>query len=363
MRFWKKIGVGAALMLAPLAGHGAAAQGFDASRVSEGDHVIRDFAFGSGERLGAVRMHYRTIGKPHRDARGRIDNAVMILHGTGGSGAQFLQPQFADELFGPGQPLDSARYYIILPDNLGHGRSSKPSDGMRMAFPRYDYADMIEAQRRLLTEGLEVDRLRLLFGTSMGCMHIFMWGETHPDFARALMPMACQPVAIAGRNRMWRKASMDGIRADPAWQGGNYTAQPLLGLRTASSLAIIAGAPPWFLQTHYPTRDAADAYWQERLDKDLASRDANDFLYQIDSSRNYDPSRDLEKITAPMTWINSADDFINPPELGLAEAAVPRLRSARYILIPASPETRGHSTHTWAVFWKSELIDLLRRTE
>lgn len=336
---------------------------FDSKRAQEGDHVIRDFRFGTGEVMARLRMHYRTIGQPRRDTRGRITNAVMILHGTGGSGTQFLQPQFAAMLYGPGQPLDAGRYFIILPDNIGHGGSSKPSDGQRMAFPRYDYDDMVEAQRRLLVDGLKVDRLRLMFGTSMGCMHIFVWGQKHPNFARALMPMACQAVPIAGRNRMWRHASMEAIRADPAWRGGNYDAQPLLGLRTASSLSVIAGTPPWWAQATYPTRDAADAYWRERFDRDIGSRDANDFLYQLDSSRNYDPSAGLERIAAPMTWINSADDFINPPELGLAEASAKRLKTTRYLLIPSSPETRGHGTHSWARFWQQELVDLLARTE
>lgn len=362
MRFINKWMIGAALACSALAPAVAPAQGFDAAQAKEGDHVIRDFTFKSGERLPELRMHYRTLGTPHRDAKGQVDNAVMILHGTGGSGAQFLQPQFADELYGPGQPLDITRYFIILPDNIGHGGSSKPSDGMRMSFPSYDYDDMVEAQRRLLTEGLKINGLRLIFGTSMGCMHIFNWGEKHPDFAKALMPMACQANAIAGRNRVWRKAAMDGIKADPAWNGGNYTKQPQLGLRTASSLSVVAGAAPWFLQDRYPTRDGADGYWAERFERDVSARDANDFLYQLDSSRNYDPSADLEKITAPMTWINSADDFINPPELGLAEASAKRLKTTRYILIPSSPDTRGHSTHTWAKFWKDELIALLDRS-
>ncbi|WP_380878962.1 homoserine O-acetyltransferase [Sphingomonas sp. DBB INV C78] len=350
------------LILALLSFAPARAQTFDEAQVRQGDHIIRDFRFRSGENLPELKMHYRTIGSPHRDAKGRIDNAIMILHGTGGSGAQFLQPQFAEELFGPGQPLDVTRYFIILPDNIGHGASSKPSDGLRMRFPHYDYDDMVEAQRRLLTEGLKVDRLRLIFGTSMGCMHIFVWGEQHPGFARALMPMACQAAAIAGRNRLWRKAAMDGIRDDPAWKDGNYDTQPLLGLRTASSISVIVGSAPWYLQVHYPTRDAADVYWKERFERDIANRDANDFLYQIDSSRNYDPLAELEKIKAPMTWVNSADDFVNPPEMGMAETAAKRISNARYVLIPASPDTRGHGTHSWAKFWKEELVSLLERS-
>lgn len=364
--------LGTALAAAPVAGQqgtqpvasGAPPRApFDDEVVRQGDYVINDFRFASGEVLPQLRMHYRTIGKPHRDAQGRVDNAVMILHGTGGSGAQFLQPHFANELYGPGQPLDANRYFIILPDNIGHGGSSKPSDGMRMSFPRYDYDDMVEAQRRMLVDGLKVDRLRLIFGTSMGCMHIFVWGQKHPDFAQAMMPMACQAVAIAGRNRLWRKGAMEGIRADPAWRGGDYTDQPLMGLRVASSLSVIAGTPPWWAQANYPTRDAADAYWRERFDRDIGARDANDFLYQLDSSRNYDPSAGLERITTPMTWINSADDFINPPELGLAEESMKRLKTTRYVLIPSSADTRGHSTHTWARFWTKELVDVLARSE
>ncbi|BAK66497.1 putative hydrolase [Sphingobium sp. SYK-6] len=351
------------LFLAPLPATAQAdPRPFDASVIKEGDHVVRSFRFESGETLPELRMHYRTIGQPRRNAAGEIENAVMILHGTGGSGAQFLVPRFADHLYGPGQPLDASRYFIILPDNIGHGRSAKPSDGLKMRFPAYTYNDMVEAQRRLLVDGLKINRLRLIFGTSMGCMHIFLWGEQHPDFAQALMPMACQAVPIAGRNRMWRKLAMDAIRADPAWKNGNYETQPLMGLRAASSLSVVAGTPPWWAQVNYPTREAAEAYLAERFEADLASRDANDFLYQFDSSRFYDPSPDLEKIRAPMTWINSADDFINPPELGLAEAVLPRLPTTRYVLIPPSPETRGHSTHTYALFWKDELQALLDRS-
>ncbi len=333
------------------------------ARLSEGDAVLRDFRFGSGERLAEVRMHYATLGTPRRDARGAIANAVMILHGTGGSGRQFLQPQFAQELFGPGQPLDTARYYVILPDNLGHGRSSKPSDGLRMRFPKYDYDDMVEAQRRMLVEGLGVTRLRLLMGTSMGCMHGFVWAEAHPDFARALMPMACLPVEIAGHNRMWRRAAIEGIRSDPAWANGDYTAQPVQGLRTAASLLQVAGFAPLYLQKAYPDREAADAYIVERIAKDIPTRDANDLLYQLDASRNYDPWPKLERIRAPMTWVNSSDDFINPPDYGIAEDSARRMKTGRYVLIRATSDTRGHSTHTWAKFWRQELIDLLQRTE
>jgi homoserine O-acetyltransferase/O-succinyltransferase len=341
----------------------AAAQTDYAARLKEGDAVLRDFRFRSGERLAELRIHYATLGTPRRDSKGAVTNAVMVLHGTGGSGRQFLQPQFAGELFGPGQPLDLDRYYVILPDGIGHGKSSKPSDGMRMRFPKYDYDDMVEAQRRMLVEGLGVGRLRLLMGTSMGCMHIFVWAEAHPDFARALMPTACLPTEIAGHNRMWRKLVVEGIRADPAWAGGNYASQPLQGLRTAVSILQIAGFAPLYLQKAYPKRAAADSYILDRVAKDLPTRDANDLIYQVEASRTYDPWPKLERIRAPMTWVNSADDFINPAEYGIAEDAARRLKTGRYILIRATSETRGHGTHTWAKFWRQELIDLLAKTE
>lgn len=328
----------------------------------EGDITIRDFKFRSGEIMPAVRLHYSTLGTPRRNAKGEIDNAVMVLHGTGGSGKQFLQPQFADELYGPGQPLDIKRYYIILPDNVGHGASSKPSDGLRMKFPQYDYDDMVDLQHRMLTEGLGIKKLRLIMGTSMGCMHGFIWGETYPDFAEALMPMACQPVQIAGQNRMWRQLMIDAIKADPAWMDGEYKSQPVQGVRTASSISFVAGGAPLNLQKNYPTRDSATAFVRQRIAADMASRDANDMLYQFESSRTYDPWPNLEKITAPTTWINSADDFINPRGLPYPAEAVKRMPNARFRLIPETDETRGHGTHTWAVNWKADLIDLLARS-
>jgi len=340
----------------------AAAQTDWAARLAEGEVVLGDFRFRSGATMPALRIHYATLGTPRRNAAGEIDNAVMILHGTGGSGRQFLAPQFADELYGPGQPLDLARFYVILPDNIGHGRSSKPSEGLRMRFPAYDYEDMVEAQR-LMLERLGVRRLRLLIGTSMGCMHGFVWAERHPDFARAMMPLACLPVEIAGHNRMWRHMAVQGIRGDPAWRGGDYEAQPVQGLRTAVSILQIAGMNPLQLQIAYPTRAAAEAYVSERVERDIASRDANDLIYQLESSRTYNPLPNLERIRVPATWVNSADDFINPGQYGIAEAAARRMPGVRYVLIPASAETRGHGTHTWARFWKQELIDLLARTE
>lgn len=340
----------------------AAAQTDWAAQLTEGDAVFRDFRFRSGETLAELRMHYATLGTPRRDAAGNVTNAVMVLHGTGGSGRQFLAPQFADELYGPGQPLDITRFYVILPDNIGHGGSSKPSNGLHDAFPDYDYDDMVEAQRLLLTE-LGVRQLRLVMGTSMGCMHIFVWATAHPDFARAAMPMACLPTEIAGHNRMWRHMAVQAVRADPAFAGGDYAEQPVLGLRTAVSILQMAGMNPLQLQTAYPDQARAEAYIDERVARDLPGRDANDLIHQLEASRSYNPLPHLERVRVPMTWVNSADDYINPPDYGIAEPAAARMAATRYVLIPASPDTRGHGTHTWARFWRDELVDLLARTE
>jgi homoserine O-acetyltransferase/O-succinyltransferase len=329
--------------------------------VTEGDYVAHNFKFKSGEDLAELRLHYRTLGKPERDAQGRIKNAVLILHGTGGSGQQFLAPQFAGELYGPGQLLDISKYFIILSDGIGHGKSSKPSDGMHAHFPAYDYDDMVAAQHLLVTEALDVQHLRLILGTSMGCMHSFVWGETYPDFMDALMPLACQPVQIAGRNRVWRKMLMDAIRNDPAWNGGDYNEEPKEGLLAAQDLLTIAGSAPLLMQKTLSTRDAADKY-AEDAEKRAGTLDANDLLYQVNASRNYDPSSQLEKITAPVMWINSADDFINPPELGIAEKESKRLKNGTFVLIPISEQTHGHGTHTWAVVWQSYLKQLLDKS-
>jgi homoserine O-acetyltransferase len=331
--------------------------------VQEGDTIIRDFRFGTGETLPEVRIHYGTLGAPRRDAAGHVVNAVLLLHGTGGTGEQFLRPQFADVLFRPGGTLDPAKYFIIMVDDVGHGKSSKPSDGLHARFPKYDYDDMVELERRMLVEGLHVDHLRLILGTSMGCMHAFVWGEAHPDFMDALAPFACLPTQIAGRNRMWRKMVMDAITADPDWMGGEYKTEPQAALRTASDLFRIAGSTPLPWQIAYPTRDAADADVEAYTKTTLANADANNLLYQLDSSRNYDPSPGLEKIKAPVLWINSADDFINPPELGIAEKMVGRIPHGRFVLIPISEKTHGHGSHTWAVLWEDKLIELLKQTE
>ena len=327
--------------------------------VREADFVVRDFRFASGEALPEVRLHYRTLGAPQRDAAGVVRNAVLLLHGTGGTGAQFLAPQFAGEMFGPGQPVDVAKHYVILPDAVGHGGSSKPSDGLRQRFPKYGYADMVSLQHRLLTDGLGVTHLRLLLGTSMGCMHGWMWGYTHPTFMDALVPLACAPTAVVGRNRVWRKALLDSIRDDPAFAGGEYKEPPVTGLRSAERLLVLMGAAPIQWQKDSPTREAADAFLEAQVARRLPGAEANDMLYQFDASRDYDPSSHLEAVVAPVLAINSADDLINPPELGLMEALVPRVARCRYVLIPASERTRGHGTHTWAALWKQELVAFL----
>ena len=329
----------------------------------EGDFIIHDFHFRSGESLPELKIHYTTFGTPRRDAAGHVLNAVMVLHGTGGQGHNFIRPEFSQVLFVPGGVLDAARYFIVLPDGIGHGKSSKPSDGLHARFPHYDYDDMVEAQYQLLTKGLGVDHARLIMGTSMGCMHSFVWGETHPDFMDALMPLACAPMQIAGRNRIWRKMVIDGITSDPAWMGGEYRTQPQMGLRVAADFLVIAGSAPLYMQKAEPTRDAADAYAKRVIDGYIADLDANDMLYAVSASRNYDPSADLEKIKAPVMWINSADDFINPPELDVGTRFTGRLKHGRFVLIPISDQTRGHGTHTVAAVWQSYLAELLKESE
>jgi homoserine O-acetyltransferase len=354
--------LGAALVMVICATMPCAAQQPPSAAATEGDFVIHNFQFHSGESLPELRLHYTTLGKPAKDAAGHTTNAVLILHGTGGTGQQFFAPQFANVLFGPGQLLDASRYFIVLPDGIGHGKSSKPSDGMHAHFPQYDYDDMVAAHYRLLTEGLGVNHARLVMGTSMGCMHSFVWGETYPDFMDALMPLACVPVQIAGRNRIWRKMVMDAIREDPEWKGGDYKEEPKQALRTALDFLLIAGAAPIPMQKALPSRDAADKYLDDYFHARFNALDANDLLYQVNASRNYDPSRQLGKIKAPVMYINSGDDFINPSELGIAEREVKNIKNAKFVLIPASENTHGHGTHTWAELWKQYLAELLEKS-
>ena len=330
---------------------------------TESDYISHNFRFQSGETLPELRLHYTTFGKPEKDASGKVTNAVLILHGTGGTGHQFLAPQFADVLFGSGQLLDATRYFIVLPDNIGHGKSSKPSDGLHAHFPQYDYDDMVAAQHELLEKGLGVNHLRLVMGTSMGCMHSWVWGETYPGFMDALMPLACLPVQIAGRNRLWRKMVIDGIRQDPEWKNGDYTTEPRAALQISADFLLIAGSAPMPMQKNLPTRDAADKYLDDSMKRITATLDANDMLYAVNSSRNYDPSSNLEKIQVPVMFVNSADDFINPPELGIAEREIKRVKHGKFVLIPASEQTHGHGTHTWAAIWQEYLKDLLDETK
>jgi homoserine O-acetyltransferase/O-succinyltransferase len=328
----------------------------------EGDYVVHDFHFLSGEMLPEVRLHYYTLGKPVKDTAGRTTNAVLILHGTGGSGGNFLQAIFAGELFGPGQLLDASKYFLILPDNVGHGKSSKPSDGLHAHFPRYEYADMVALQHELVEKGLGVNHLRLILGTSMGCMHSWVWGETYTDFMDALMPLACLPVQIAGRNRIWRKMVIDGVHQDPEWKNGDYTVEPRAALEIAADFLIIAGSAPLHMQEDFPTRDAADKHLAATMARITGSLDANDFLYAVDSSRNYDPSGKLETIQAHVMYINSADDFINPPEMGIAEREIKRVRHVKFVLLPVSEQTYGHGTHTHAAVWQGYLQELLAKS-
>ncbi len=330
--------------------------------VSEADFVANDFGFGDGGVLPALKQHYRTLGTPIRNPAGQIINAVMIGHGTGGSGAQFLVPQFT-RLFDKGAPLDVTRYFIILPDAIGHGGSSKPSDGLKMAFPAYDYADMVRAQGMLLDQ-LGVKKLRLLMGTSMGCMMAFQFGIDQPDRAQAVMPLACNVIELAGRNRVWRAMAINAIKSDPDWAGGNYSKPPLNGLRVGAALQIMASSAPVRMQADAPTRAAADALAQRAMAAALAgSADANDRIYQLDASRNYKPLARLSRIKVPITWVNSADDFINPPGIGSPVMWTRSMPKGRFVLIPETAETRGHSTHTWSMFWDGELKALLARSQ
>jgi homoserine O-acetyltransferase len=331
--------------------------------VKDNLYVAHNFHFGSGETLPELKLRYLTLGSPHRNTAGRVDNAVLLLHGTGGNRRTLLVPQFSDVLFGPGQPLDITRYFLIFPDDVGQGDSSKPSDGLRMKFPRYDYDDMVRSQHQMLLEGLGVDHLRLILGTSMGCMQSFVWGETYPGFADALMPLACLPTAIAGRNRMMRYMAIENIKNDPAWQNGNYATEPVLGLRAANEMLLIMGSAPLVMQKAAPTREAAEEHVDKYLARTTASTDANNLIYYVDASRNYDPSAQLGHITVPVMYINSADDFINPPELGIAEKLAKQMPHAKFVLIPISDATRGHGTHTQAAIWKDYLVELLRESE
>ena len=330
--------------------------------VTEGDFQIRDFKFDSGELLSTLNLHYRTLGQPARNANGQVTNAVLIMHGTGGTGAGFLGDNFGGVLFGPGQLLDAATHFIILPDAIGHGKSTKPSDGIHAKFPRYGYGDLVTAQYRLLTEGLKVDHLRLVMGTSMGGMHTWMWATRYPGFMDAAMPLASVPVQIAGRNRFFRRMVSDSIRKDPEWRNGEYEKQPY-GLTAAVYTLIFMTSVPLQWQKIAPTREAADKFFDQTFASRLAANDANDMLYQFEASRDYDPEPDLEKIQCPLLAVNSADDQVNPPELGILEDRIKRVKKGRAVIIPLSDQTRGHSTHSFPAIWGGELARLLKESE
>jgi homoserine O-acetyltransferase len=374
MRHDSRCSLGA--ILAPLAlslaswGASAEAPGSSAAPVPigslrplEGDYVIPDYHFASGEALPELRLHYSILGKPRRDEHGRVVNAVLILHATGGSGHGFMVDRFAGVLFGKGQLLDANRYYLIMPDAIGHGGSSKPSDGLHARFPQYDYDDMVQAQYALLTQGLKVDHLRLVVGASMGCMHTFLWLERYPAFADAAMPLACLPVPIAGRNRLWRDLVTDSIRTDPQYLQGEYRTEPMQGLRAAAGYLMLGWSGPIQMQLALPTREAADEFIRVYMERQLSELDANDLVYQFAASRDYDPSGALDRIQTPIMWVNSADDFVDPPELGIAEREVRKIKNARFVLLPASAETHGHGTPTWAAAWQQYLGELLTSTE
>jgi len=332
---------------------------------TEGDFTIRDFKFQSGETLPELRIHYRTLGKPEKDAQGKTTNAVLIMHGTTGSGAQFIRPEFAGELFGKDQPLEATKFFIVLPDGIGHGKSSKPSDGMHAKFPHYGYLDMVEAQYRLLTEGLGVNHARLVMGTSMGGMHTWLWGELHPDFMDALMPLASLPTQISGRNRAWRRMVIDAIRNDPAWDGGEYPAgagQPP-SLRTAAEMLWFMSSNPVLRQKDAPSLAKTDEVLDKFVEQIVKTDDANDVLYALEASHDYDPGPNLAKIQAQLLPINSADDLINPPELGILEREIKRVPHGRAVVISMSDKTRGHGSHTIANLWKDQLLELLKETE
>ena len=344
-----------------LAGFLASSRAADYPTPNESDFVLPDFHFTSGETLPELRIHYRALGKASKGADGLTTNAVLIMHGTTGSGAQFIRPEFAGELFGPGQPLDAAKFFIVLPDDIGHGKSSKPSDGMHAKFPRYGYRDMVEAERRLLAGGLGVTHARLVMGTSMGGMHTWVWGELHPEFMDALMPLASLPTQISGRNRAWRRIVIDAIRNDPAWAEGDYKTQPS-GLRTAAEMLWFMSSNPILRQTEAPSLTKTDEVLDKFVNEYVKTADANDVLYAVEASHDYDPGPDLEKIQAPLLAINSADDLINPPELGILEREIKRVPKGRAVIVPLSEKTRGHGSHTVAALWKDQLVELLKRS-
>jgi homoserine O-acetyltransferase len=360
-KVFRFVGVAVSLLLATSAVRAANAGAAEAPlqiSVREGDAVLRDFTFGSGENLPEVKIHYMTLGNPRRDAQGRVTNAVLIMHGTTGDGSQFLQPQFAGELFAPGQPLDVATHFIVLRDSLGHGGSSKPSDGLRAKFPRYGYRDVVKADYRMLTEALGINHLKLVMGTSSGGMQTWMWGEIYPEFMDGLVPLGCLPIQISGRNRVWRRMISDAIRGDTDWRNGNYTTQPP-SLRLGAEVAFFMSSNPVLRQRAMPTLAKSDEVIDEYVAAYMEHGDANNMLYAIESCFDYDPQPALGQIKAAVLAINSADDLIDPPELGILEREIKRVPRGRMVMIPYDSKSRGHGSHTYPSLWKNELVKLL----
>lgn len=329
----------------------------------EGNFVVENFEFESKETLASLNLHYYTVGQPRKGKDGQIENAVLIMHGTTGSGKGFLNDRFAGQLFGAGQLIDATKFFIILPDAIGHGYSSRPSEGMHMRFPKYTYNDMVRGQYLLITQGLGINHLRLVMGTSMGAMHTWVWGYTYPDFMDALMPLASLPVEIGGRNRMLRKMAIDLIEMDSAWKGGDYTTQPKTGLAGAISSLIFMVSSPLQSQHSAPTRLQAEAALEKTREHYLTTLDANDLIYAYDASRYYDPSPYLLKIKAPLFAVNSADDEVNPPELGIMEQEIKKVKKGRYVLLPITDQTSGHGTHSNPAIWGKYLKELLKISE
>ncbi len=344
--------------LALLGGGADAALAQTAPPRAEGDFVVRDFRLRSGEVLPELRQHYTTIGTPVRDAAGRITNAVLLMHGSSGDAGQLLAPSYSGALFGPGQPLDADRYFLILPDALGNGGSTKPSDGMRASFPKYGYHDMVTAQHRLITEHFGIQRLRLVTGISMGGMHTWLWGIRYPDMMDALVPVAAQPAAIRGRNLLWRRILANSIRDDPEWNGGNYD-HPPQGFVSIMRMFDMLVQNPTTLEESVTSYSAADAYLDEVDEETREEDDANDILYRFEASFDYDPEPQLEKIRAPLLAIVFADDELNPPELGVMERTMPRVRNGRFVLVPAGPDSRGHRNQVRAALWRDHLAEFL----
>ena len=326
----------------------------------EADYLVHGFRFQSGEVLPELRLHYTTLGEPRRDAQGHVVNAVLLLHGTTRTGRRFLEPSFSKELYGPGQALDATRYFLIMPDGIGRGGSSKPSEGLHAHFPRYGYQDLVNAQHLLVTQGLGVDHLRLVLGTSMGGMQTWMWGEAYPGMMDALMPIASQPAAISGRNLLWRRLIATAIRQDPDWAGGEYRTPPTHWVSVLPLFNIMADSAP-HLQSLGPTRAGASGLYDQLVAEALRTEDANNYLYWFESSWDYDPEAGLGRITAPLTAVNFADDLINPCELGVMDKLIAKVPRGRYVLIPAGPGSLGHNTQTRAVLWKADLEALLAR--